>query len=94
MVQQLAAVLDAYKARSGKGWKLNAGDGAFYGPKIDVHISDALKRKFQCATIQLDFNLPERFELEVRPMGSYPHRSFPPNPPLSRSDLIVHLPIH
>eukprot|EP01121_Diplochlamys_sp_Union-15-3_P005633 TRINITY_DN1596_c0_g1_i1.p1 TRINITY_DN1596_c0_g1~~TRINITY_DN1596_c0_g1_i1.p1 ORF type:complete len:747 (-),score=168.90 TRINITY_DN1596_c0_g1_i1:3-2243(-) len=45
-------------------WKENPGDGAFYGPKIDVHVSDALKRSFQCATIQLDFQLPRRFELK------------------------------
>lgn len=43
---------------------LKEGDGAFYGPKIDIHIEDALNRKHQCATVQLDFNLPERFELE------------------------------
>eukprot|EP01135_Chromosphaera_perkinsii_P002394 Nk52_evm48s222 gene=Nk52_evmTU48s222 len=47
-----------------KGWKLNPGDGAFYGPKIDIKISDALKRLHQCATIQLDFQLPERFDLK------------------------------
>jgi threonyl-tRNA synthetase len=40
------------------------GDGAFYGPKIDVHVFDAMKRKHQCATIQLDFNLPEKFNLK------------------------------
>jgi len=45
------------------GWKLNPGDGAFYGPKIDIHVFDALKRAHQCATIQLDFNLPKRFDL-------------------------------
>lgn len=51
----------------GKGkWDLNPGDGAFYGPKIDIKISDALKRWFQCATIQLDFQLPNRFELEYK----------------------------
>lgn len=51
----------------GKGkWELNPGDGAFYGPKIDIKISDALKRWFQCATIQLDFQLPNRFELEYK----------------------------
>ncbi|MEN3156507.1 threonine--tRNA ligase [Priestia aryabhattai] len=44
-------------------YKLNAGDGAFYGPKIDFHIKDALKRSHQCATIQLDFQLPEKFDL-------------------------------
>ncbi|KAG6757543.1 hypothetical protein POTOM_037859 [Populus tomentosa] len=42
----------------------NEGDGAFYGPKIDISVSDALKRKFQCATLQLDFQLPDRFKLE------------------------------
>lgn len=47
-------------------WELNPGDGAFYGPKIDIVISDALKRWFQCATIQLDFQLPSRFELEYK----------------------------
>ncbi|MEI5908134.1 threonine--tRNA ligase [Bacillus spongiae] len=44
-------------------YKLNEGDGAFYGPKIDIHIKDALKRSHQCATIQLDFQLPEKFDL-------------------------------
>ncbi|XP_050426132.1 threonine--tRNA ligase 1, cytoplasmic isoform X2 [Adelges cooleyi] len=47
----------------GEPWKLNPGDGAFYGPKIDITISDALKRQHQCATIQLDFQLPIRFNL-------------------------------
>jgi len=47
-------------------WELNPGDGAFYGPKIDITIRDALKRAFQCATIQLDFQLPERFNLKYR----------------------------
>ncbi|KAI9294541.1 threonyl-tRNA synthetase [Neoconidiobolus thromboides FSU 785] len=50
----------------GHPWELNPGDGAFYGPKIDIKISDALRRKHQCATIQLDFNLPKRFELQYR----------------------------
>ncbi|KAJ6903369.1 threonine--tRNA ligase [Populus alba x Populus x berolinensis] len=48
----------------GKPWKIDEGDGAFYGPKIDISVSDALKRKFQCATLQLDFQLPDRFKLE------------------------------
>uniref|UniRef100_A0A336L5Z5 threonine--tRNA ligase n=1 Tax=Culicoides sonorensis TaxID=179676 RepID=A0A336L5Z5_CULSO len=47
----------------GQEWKLNPGDGAFYGPKIDITIHDALKRAHQCATIQLDFQLPIRFDL-------------------------------
>merc|ERR1711936_459982 len=48
---------------SGLQWKINPGDGAFYGPKIDITIQDALRRSHQCATIQLDFQLPERFNL-------------------------------
>ncbi|KAK9085730.1 hypothetical protein Sjap_026141 [Stephania japonica] len=47
----------------GMPWQINEGDGAFYGPKIDISVFDALKRKFQCATIQLDFQLPARFNL-------------------------------
>ncbi|KAJ1673197.1 threonyl-tRNA synthetase, partial [Spiromyces aspiralis] len=60
--RQLASALD----KSGRKWTLNEGDGAFYGPKIDITIRDALNRPFQCATIQLDFQLPQRFELEYR----------------------------
>ncbi len=45
-------------------YQLNPGDGAFYGPKIDFHIKDVLNRSWQCGTIQLDFSMPERFELE------------------------------
>jgi len=58
--KQLGEALNGF----GKAWKLNPGDGAFYGPKIDIHISDALKRRHQCATIQLDFQLPIRFSLQ------------------------------
>ncbi|XP_068778127.1 threonine--tRNA ligase, mitochondrial isoform X2 [Struthio camelus] len=47
----------------GQPWELNPGDGAFYGPKIDIQIKDALGRYHQCATIQLDFQMPERFGL-------------------------------
>jgi len=57
---------DALEKYAPGKWELNAGDGAFYGPKIDITVSDALKRKHQCATIQLDFQLPERFKLEYR----------------------------
>ncbi|XP_070541989.1 threonine--tRNA ligase 1, cytoplasmic-like isoform X2 [Ptychodera flava] len=56
---------------AGLPWKLNPGDGAFYGPKIDIVILDALRRAHQCATIQLDFQLPERFNLKyVSPDGT------------------------
>ena len=47
----------------GREYKLNPGDGAFYGPKIDFHITDALGRSWQCGTCQLDFFMPQRFEL-------------------------------
>lgn len=57
-----AALSEALNA-FGKPWQINEGDGAFYGPKIDITVFDALKRKFQCATIQLDFQLPIRFDL-------------------------------
>jgi len=57
----------------GKPYRLNEGDGAFYGPKIDIHIRDALGRTWQCGTIQLDFALPQKFELEyVASDGSKP----------------------
>ncbi|MBN1448584.1 MAG: threonine--tRNA ligase [Bacteroidetes bacterium] len=51
-------------AENGIDYKLNPGDGAFYGPKIDISVRDALRRSWQLATIQLDFQMPERFELE------------------------------
>ena len=61
--QQLRKALDSHHPGN---WQVNPGDGAFYGPKIDITIKDALKRSFQCATIQLDFQLPERFNLKYR----------------------------
>ncbi|KAF4556344.1 Threonine--tRNA ligase-like protein [Elsinoe fawcettii] len=63
---QLTKALDRFTSEGGSKWELNPGDGAFYGPKIDITISDALKREFQCATIQLDFQLPQQFNLEYR----------------------------
>lgn len=64
--EQLQKALEDFKNTTGTPWELNEGDGAFYGPKIDVTISDALRREFQCATIQLDFQLPQQFNLEYR----------------------------
>jgi len=58
-----AALTEALNS-TGRPWALNEGDGAFYGPKIDIIVLDALRRKFQCATVQLDFQLPIRFNLE------------------------------
>lgn len=58
---KLRAALDEFLPGA---WELNEGDGAFYGPKIDITISDCLRRQWQCATIQLDFQLPRNFGLE------------------------------
>ena len=61
---KLKEALNNFTERSGDPWEINEGDGAFYGPKIDITTSDAMKREHQCATIQLDFQLPQNFELE------------------------------
>ena len=58
--EQMRQALDA----SGKSYVVNEGDGAFYGPKIDFHLEDSVGRTWQCGTIQLDFQLPLRFEIE------------------------------
>ena len=50
----------------GSDYKINEGDGAFYGPKIDLHVHDAIGRRWQCGTIQLDMSLPEKFKLEYK----------------------------
>jgi threonyl-tRNA synthetase len=77
--QQLKRSLD--KHYPGK-WELNPGDGAFYGPKIDITIRDALRRSFQCATIQLDFQLPERFNLKYRSAEEFMSPDKPPSRPV------------
>ncbi|MDR0804768.1 MAG: threonine--tRNA ligase [Oscillospiraceae bacterium] len=58
----------------GLKYEINAGDGAFYGPKIDFHLEDCIGRTWQCGTIQLDFQLPERFELEYTGADGAKHR--------------------
>jgi threonyl-tRNA synthetase len=55
-------------------YKLNSGDGAFYGPKIDFHIKDSLGRSWQCGTIQVDFSMPEKFDLEYDGKDGKKHR--------------------
>jgi threonyl-tRNA synthetase len=60
---KLKAALDRFTSSLGTIWEEKPGDGAFYGPKIDIELTDALKREHQCGTIQLDFNLPRRFKL-------------------------------
>ena len=61
--QKVESALENALKHLGKEYSINAGDGAFYGPKIDIHIKDALGRTWQCGTIQLDMQLPKRFEL-------------------------------
>ena len=58
----------------GKEYEINEGDGAFYGPKLDFHLSDSLGRTWQCGTVQLDSQLPERFELEYTGEDGQKHR--------------------
>ncbi len=64
---------DALEA-TGMDYKINEGDGAFYGPKIDFHLRDSLGRTWQCGTIQLDFQMPERFELVYIGQDGEKHR--------------------
>jgi threonyl-tRNA synthetase len=68
--RSLKQALDA----SGKPYTINEGDGAFYGPKIDVDVTDAIGRKWQCATIQLDYQLPNQFELKYVGADNAEHR--------------------
>lgn len=60
---QAEAALENVLHHLGYPFNVNKGDGAFYGPKIDIHIKDAIKRSHQCATVQLDFQMPEKFDL-------------------------------
>jgi len=61
--QDATSALEESLKEKGLSYEINAGEGAFYGPKIDIKLKDALKRKWQCATIQCDFALPKRFNL-------------------------------
>ncbi|MBI4831490.1 MAG: threonine--tRNA ligase [Candidatus Lindowbacteria bacterium] len=66
--------LRAALEKVGLKYKVNEGDGAFYGPKIDFHVRDCLKRTWQCATIQLDFAMPEKFDLTYVGADNQRHR--------------------
>ncbi len=68
-----AAILNACK-KLGMDYEISVGDAAFYGPKLDIIIKDALGRDWQMGTVQVDYNLPERFELEYTGEDSKPHR--------------------
>ena len=67
---ELKRALDA----AGRPYTINEGDGAFYGPKIDFDVTDAIGRKWQCATIQLDYMMPERFDLKYTGADNAEHR--------------------
>lgn len=93
--EQLRDALD----RSGREWALNEGDGAFYGPKIDIILRDANGKEHQTATIQLDFQLPRRFDLQYQAsaeeLESPPVSSTDPDLPSShRRPVIVHRAIY
>lgn len=68
------AALEAALKRSGLPYQINPGDGAFYGPKIDIAVTDAIGREWQLSTIQVDFNLPERFDLTYVGSDGAEHR--------------------
>jgi threonyl-tRNA synthetase len=68
--QKLKEALD----KKGLQYKINPGDGAFYGPKIDFHLKDAIGRTWQCGTIQLDFQMPEKFDLSYEGSDGKKHR--------------------
>ena len=68
--RELKRALDAV----GEAYTINEGDGAFYGPKIDFDVTDAIGRKWQCATIQLDYQMPERFDLKYIGADNTEHR--------------------
>ena len=66
--------LKAAMEELGREYDINEGDGAFYGPKLDFHLVDAIGRTWQCGTIQLDMQMPERFELEYTGEDGQKHR--------------------
>jgi threonyl-tRNA synthetase len=68
------AQLKAALERAGQAYTVNEGDGAFYGPKIDFDVTDAIGRKWQCATIQLDYQIPDRFDLKYVGADNAEHR--------------------
>ena len=72
--EQNQNILKAAITDMGKSFVINEGDGAFYGPKLDFHLADSLGRTWQCGTIQLDSQLPERFELEYTGADGEKHR--------------------
>lgn len=74
--QQATASLEHALKSEGIPYEVDEGGGAFYGPKIDMKVRDCLGREWQCSTIQFDFNLPERFQLEYVGADNQPHRPY------------------
>jgi len=74
MWEQATSALRQALDVNGGAYKINEGDGAFYGPKIDFHVRDCLNRSWQCATIQLDFAMPEKFDLKYTGPDGEAHR--------------------
>jgi len=74
--QAAEAALEASLKRSGLEYEIDRGGGAFYGPKIDLKVKDAIGREWQLSTIQFDFNLPERFDLTFVGEDGQPHRPY------------------
>lgn len=71
---QAESALESVLKQRGMNYQINPGDGAFYGPKIDFHILDSLGRHWQCGTVQLDFQMPEKFNCEYIGEDNRPHR--------------------
>ncbi|MFS3930107.1 threonine--tRNA ligase [Priestia aryabhattai] len=74
MWEQAEASLENVLKARGLAYEINRGDGAFYGPKIDFHILDSLGRSWQCGTVQLDFQMPEKFDCTYIGEDNTPHR--------------------
>ncbi|EED21399.1 threonyl-tRNA synthetase [Talaromyces stipitatus ATCC 10500] len=80
--------LELWDNKSGLPWELNEGDGAFYGPKIDIQLQDSDGKYHQLSTIQLDLNLPQRFELEYQVAEGEP--DYNPNTPGKATPVLIH----
>jgi threonyl-tRNA synthetase len=74
MWDRATAILEKVLVDKGMVFQVNHGDGAFYGPKIDFHLTDSLGRGWQCGTIQLDFQMPEKFDLTYIGEDGQKHR--------------------
>ena len=74
MWDRAEGALDEALDAQGLTYELNPGDGAFYGPKIDMHMTDSLGRSWQLGTVQLDYSMPERFELDYTGADNAEHR--------------------